>query len=498
MTTGGKIIIYAPYAIWGPHFETDLELAQRHLDTGGEVVFLFCSGELLTCFPNQSHSRSICRMCYSRFRKGMAWLGTEKVVKKNFFNLTVEQEREIEHLATLDFNSLEDIREYRLCGADIGVAALSSVISILREPKPDIFQYGDVIRNNLISAARVFFSLYNHLQIESPDRLVVFNGRYAQLRPALSAARMIGVDVSVHERAGVLNRFSLMTNTTPHDIKAIQAEMNRISDSYDGTEEIRKSIAEEWFEERRLNLTQGWESFTKQQKIGHLPELAEDRLNLVIFISSEDEMEAFDEWRSPIYINQNEGVRQLLLDKRIISKFKIFVREHPNLVGINNSQTRILRELAGQFNNDFCFIPADSPVSTYSLVDASDLILTFGSTVGIEAVYKNKPCFLMGRAFYEHLGCCVFPASHNELVAKLFAFAEGDRSMLPSNQVSHDAVIKYGYFNKEWGHQFRYAQVIGLRTVRMKRSGKFTRLRPSLFSWLIYHCERLFDFGLKL
>ena len=493
----GKMMIYAPYAIWGPHFETDLELARRHLESGGEVIFLYCTGELLTCFPNQDHRRSVCRLCISRFRKGMDWLGTTNVTVKNFYHITSEQQNEIERLKTQDLGSSEDLRNCTLQGADIGVAALSSVISLLREPKPDTAKYGSLIRNNLISAAHVFFSLYNHLQVERPERLVIFNGRYAQLRPALSAARIIGIEVLVHERAGVLNRFSLMTNTTPHDLKSIQEEMLRISKNFVGTNDSKIRTACEWFEERRKNVTQGWESFTTQQKQGQLPELSINRNNLVIFISSEDEMEAFEDWRSPIYIDQNDGIRQLLSDKRIIDKFKIFVREHPNLAGIDNSQTRLLRELAVEFGDSFCLIHADSPISTYSLIDASDGILTFGSTVGVEAVYRNKPSFLMGRAYYEHLGCCVSPDSHNELVEKLLAFADGDRSMLPADQACHNAVITYGLFNKEWGHLFRYAKVMDLRTVLMKRAGKFTRLRPSLLSWLLYQAERLLYFGRK-
>jgi hypothetical protein len=495
--SGEKLMIYAPYAIWGPHFETDLELAQRHIDSGGEVVFLYCTGELLTCFPNQNHSKSVCRMCLSRFRKGIEWLGTSKVTAKNFLHLTPEQQGEIDQLAVRKFSLLKEIRAFTLHGADIGVAAISSVISILREPKPDILEHGLLIRNNLISAARVFFSLYNHISTERPDRLVVFNGRYAQLRPALSAAKILGVKTLVHERAGVLERFSLMTDTTPHDINAIQVEMQRISRSFRCAEEVREKIAREWFEERRHNVTQGWESFTKQQKRGHLPDLAKDRLNLAIFISSEDEMEAFEEWRSPIYLNQNDGIQQLLSDERITKKFKIFVREHPNLVGIDNSQTRMLRELACRFKGNFCFISGDSPVSTYSLVDECDLVLTFGSTVGIEAVYRDKASFLMGKAYYEHLGCCVVPGSHNELVEKLLAFAEGNRSMLPTAQTCREAIVTYGLFNKQWGHLFKYAQVVDLRTMRMKRSDKTIRLRPSLFPWLLYQGENLLNCGRK-
>lgn len=492
-----KILIYAPYAIWGPHFETDLELAQRHLDDGDEVVFLGCYGGLLTCFPNQTHRKSICLMCMSRFSKGMKWLGRSNVAVKNFLNITVQQQQEIDKLCTMELSSCDDVRSIVLEGADIGVAAISSVISILREPKPDVSKHMDLVRINLISAARVFFSLLNQVRAEHPDTLVVFNGRYAQLRPALSAARLLEVESWVHERAGVLDRFSLSINTTTHDLGAMQQEMLRIAKTSELDESEKQKLAFEWYEERRGNVTQGWESYTAHQQWGHLPELAADRLNLVVFISSEDELEAFEEWRNPYYPDQNDGIERLLSDARLTGKFKIFVREHPNLQGIDNSQTRRIRYLAERYS-DFQLIPAESTVSSYSLLDQSDLVLTFGSTVGIEAVYKGKPSFLIGRAYYEKLSCCVQPKCHEELITLLCAFADGDRTMLPSAELCRDAVVTYGLYSKLWGHTFRYVTVHGLRTVTMTRDDRIKLLRPSLFSWLLFQGETFLQRGWTL
>ncbi|MBK5276976.1 MAG: hypothetical protein JJE30_18270 [Desulfuromonadales bacterium] len=424
----------------------------------------------------------------------MKWLGTSNAAVKDFLNLTVQQQQEIDKLRTMELSSCDEVRSIVLEGADIGVAAISSVISILREPKPDILEHMELVRINLISAARVFFSLLNHIRAEHPHTLIVFNGRYAQLRPALSAARLLEVETCVHERASVLDRFSLSINTTTHDLGAMQQEMLRISKTSELDESEKQKLAFEWYEERRGNVTQGWESYTAHQQWGHLPELATDRLNLVIFISSEDELEAFEEWRNPYYPDQNEGIELLLSDARLAGKFKIFVREHPNLQGIDNSQTRRIRNLAERYP-DFQLISAESPVSTYSLLDQSDVVLTFGSTVGIEAVYKGKPSFLIGRAYYENLGCCVQPASHEELITLLCAFAVGDRTMLPPAELCREAVVTYGLYSKLWGQTFNYVKVHGLRTVTMTRGDRIKLLRPSLFSWLVFQCETLFKRG---
>jgi len=479
-----KLLIYAPYAIWGPHFQTDLELAQEHLDAGGEVTFVGCRGELLTCFPNPDHKRSICRMCISRFEKGMRWLGRKRVTVVGLLSLTTDQQQVIDDLSKMEPASCQDVEEITVDGVDIGVAAISSVISLLREPRPDVATHLSMIRLNLISAARTYFSILNHLRNLRPDRFILFNGRYAQLRPALSAAQKLSVETYVHERAGVLERYSLTRNNSTHDLETMKEEILRISRNSDLSVAEREQLACQWYEERRNNKIQAWESFTAAQRWGYVPELSCDKVNLVIFNSSEDELETFKDWRNPLYRDQNQGI-ELIVSALDCDRFRIFLREHPNLTGIDNSQTRRLRELAEKYPQ-LTVIPAESLVSTYSLLDSSDVVLTFGSTVGIEAVYSKKPSFLMGRAFYEHLGCCISPSSHDELISLLNSFATGERKMLPSQEVCRQAVIIYGLYNKLWGRTFHHVKIHGLRTASMIRDGKERYLRPSFPSWLMY------------
>jgi hypothetical protein len=450
---------------------------------------LSCSGELLTCFQNPEHSRSICRMCISRTRKGERWLRSSRVTVTGFMCITPEQQMKIDDLERTDFSHIHEVENITLDGADVGVAAMSSVISLLREPKPDVIQHALLIRLNLVSAARAYFSVLNHLKDIQPDRFILFNGRFAQLSPALRAAQQLGIETFVHDRAGVIDRYSLTANTFPLDIGAIKGEMQRIVSSMEPSGAQRQKLANDWYDERRNNQPQGWESFTAKQSWGHIPELTEDKINLVMFNSSEDELEAFNEWQNPYYYDQNEGIERIVSDLDP-DRFRVFLREHPNLSGVNNSQTVRLREMAA-LHPQLTVIPADSPVSTYSLIDSCDIVLTFGSTVGIEAVYRGKPSFLMGRAFYEDLGCCVRPCSHEELVALLADFAAGKREMLPSAAACGRAVEQYGLFNKLWGRTFRYVKIHDLRTASMVRGGKERFLRPSVVSWLMFKASCL-------
>ena len=52
-----RVVVFGPYGLWNPHFETDMELAERHLLAGDEVVWFGCDADLETCEPNQHHRR---------------------------------------------------------------------------------------------------------------------------------------------------------------------------------------------------------------------------------------------------------------------------------------------------------------------------------------------------------------------------------------------------------------------------------------------------------
>ena len=43
-------------------------------------------------------------------------------------------------------------------------------------------------------------------------------------------------------------------------------------------------------------------------------------------------------------------------------------------------------------------------INSYNLLDISDIVISFGSTVGIEATYYDKPSILWGSAYYEDTG----------------------------------------------------------------------------------------------
>ena len=321
------VLFYSPFAGFCPHFETELDLIEQYLERGYRVTILTCQGDLPSCEVNPKHTLGKCMKCKSRQVRGLNWIGRDRIQVKNFYWITAEQQEQIEHYRKIEFDSLQCLREFKIEESDIGLAALSSTISQLREPKPDILSKDRLlVRTHIETATIVHYSLKNHLDDLSPDEFVLFNGRFSSLRPALRLAQKLGIKTYIHELAGDLNQYFLTEDTYPHDIEYYKQLIQTCYELKEYSDSKKQELAIEWFEQRKKSVDLGgFYNFTKDQKIGCLPKsLNKDYLNIVIFNSSEDEFAAIDGWENPLYQDQNDGIFRILSDLKAEKKVRFF------------------------------------------------------------------------------------------------------------------------------------------------------------------------------
>ena len=156
---------------------------------------------------------------------------------------------------------------------------------------------------------------------------------------------------------------------------------------------------------------------TKNQSKGLLPGLWNaDKRNFVIFNSSEDEFFSIGgQWDNyKIFDSQLDGICYLVESTRNNNAIHFYLRIHPNLKNIKYKYvTDITNRLKG-FDN-ITVISGDSPVSTYTLIDNAEKCIVFGSSVGVEANYWNKPVILLGGSMYFNLDVAYYPSSLKDL-----------------------------------------------------------------------------------
>jgi len=433
-----KILIYMPFSDWVPHLATDLEIAAKHIDEGDEVHIIQCSGDLPSCEPNPNHFKLRCVSCKSKRDKGLALIN---LPEQNRHELALSEF--VRDMDLPDFPSMQELKAFEIGGVDVGMTVASTLISMVRESDPDLSNFNNFIRENISMSIAIYDVIKQHLKEIEPDIFYLFNGRFAALRPALRAAQDHGIKTFVHERSGVLQRYTLIEDTYPHDIEYQKSQIEKHWDD-ERTYTEKEDIARQWFNSRRGGEDQSWYSFTKSQKKGNLPDGFDmSKRNNAIYVSSEDEFESIQGWQNPIYKNQIDAINYII-NADVDENIRFHIRIHPNLKGLNNTQTRELAELKGP---NLTVIPADSNVDSYELMDACEKTIAFGSTMGIESVFWGKPSILVGRSLYEGLEGCYIPQNHDELIDFINCHLEP----LPNL-----GALKYGYWLSETGIPFVY------------------------------------------
>jgi len=436
-----NVLVVAPYGANQYHFETDLELAQQHLLQRDEVTLLICSGALPSCDVNLDHHPDQCINCILRRRRGLRLLEGQFSVKP-ILKLEAEDLEVLRSVRT-SFTSLEDLRSYRLGSFDLGIAVVSSIVSRNRDPEPSLRREATRVSNLTLSSAGIYLAMKRHLRSGSFDRVYAFNGRFATMRAVLSACQEEGVDCFLHDRGSSIERYALYRNALPHSVDVMEAKIRAAWREAESSND-RHSVAAAFFEGRKKGEARNWYSFTSHQDESLLPDTWDDnQRNIVVFPSSEDEFVAIGkEWQNPLYADQQSGLIRIIEDIRGLPSVSCHIRLHPNSRDMAVKSVEKIVALGG--GNIFIVLP-ESPVSSYAMLFAADIVLTFGSTVGIEATYWRKPSVLAGQSFFRNLGSTFNPDNHEQLLQLLLEASE------PADQVG---ALMFGYYFATYGEPF--------------------------------------------
>jgi hypothetical protein len=162
-------------------------------------------------------------------------------------------------------------------------------------------------------------------------------------------------------------------------------------------------VSLDWFTDRKFGKSQ---NFTSRMKGEYRGSLNEAQKLIVFFHSSEDELITTNLAKSA-WENQFKAIESLkeIVDRN--SDWKLVVRVHPNL-STKSRQERKKWSFFGQklSSESVEFIPFDSTINSYDLLSYAAIVVTFGSTIGVEAVLAGKLSLLMSNAFHEPMGIC--------------------------------------------------------------------------------------------
>jgi len=441
-----KRILFIDFHNFSPHIETSFELAKRHLDEGDQVKFFFLGHNV----PYREHLVSF-KLKTPLFHRWLPEGRAARLIRHPNFEFTGDVKLPIDVSAVRMPQTLEELKAVTYRGADIGMGVASSIISRTRNSLVDPTQHQEMIRNALAGCIAVYD--YSHYLLESyhQDILYIFNGRLCYPRAVLRAAEHLQVRARIHERGADMTKF-VVRDFTPHNRKKVQED---VVSTWSGVAGSASSVAtaERWFAERRAGQPRDWHSFTASQGHGLLPPVDSGKKIVTYFSSSDDEFAAIgDEFLWEGWRDQIDAVEGLVRAMRGRDDSQLIIRIHPHLT--QKHPDDLARWLdVGRDDPGVIVIEPGSPIDSYALLDASDVVVSGGSTIGLEAVYWGKPSILLGPSDYDQLGAVHL--AHTEVMLKELLSKE----RLSSNQ---ETALPYAYYRATFGEEFRYFEPSGL------------------------------------
>jgi hypothetical protein len=430
-----NILFYFNWHLKKPHFGIVLDQLDEILATyqEAEISFIYCSKGMIPCYANPEGLEKICDLC--RFTSKSAFKKYRERV--NFIEIS-EQPLYRE----FNFSSLNDLKQIQYKSLNIGYAALSSFISYTMNLEPllgkEVIEYLNKLLNEQVNLIDVLDSNFPDPGIL--DEVYIFNGRTADTRPVFEWAMKNKLETNCLELIkspdGKYYK-ELFQNALPHDIKYRHSRGIQLWKS--ASKEYRETKGSEFFEKRRKGeLARDIRVYTGNQKLGKLPDSWDfNKRNIVIFISSENEFVAIgDLWEDlAVYKSQENGIITILSDPRTKS-LNFYIRVHPNLAKVDYGYHKRLYNLSDSFKNVHV-ISAESEVSSYTLIDQAEKIISFGSSVGIEATYWGKPSIQLAGSFYYYLDGTHKPSTHEELINQII-----NNNLQPKQKME---AVKYGF-----------------------------------------------------
>lgn len=429
------------------HYSVVLDNAEDLAEQGNNVDLVYCDGKAIqNCIYNCYGDKKVCKACVSYqhyFHRHITHKDKINVIPISKFQKPEMVDFE-SFVKSLKYETIDDVKEITHKGAHIGLAAVSSYLTLSRNLDPLIdSEFKDFMNRYLFMSARTTDLVEEVINQLHPDSVSCFNGRLICNRPIVDLCINKGMPFQTYEVGyNEENRINkkIFNNSLPHDPDVNTIMINELWESEGKSKEERIATAKRFFEKRRKAIVSGDKvAYTKNQSIGLLPEDWDNsKINISIFNSSEDEFASLGEKfaKLSLFPSQLTGIKYIFEKFKDNEEIHFYLRVHPNLTNVKYKYHKSLYEL-DKYKN-VTIIPADSKISTYTLVDSSDKVIVFGSSVGFEAAYANKPVILLGCTMYRDLGICYVAHTTDELDKYII-----DKDLKPLDNLG---ALKFAYY----------------------------------------------------
>jgi len=289
---------------------------------------------------------------------------------------------------------------------DLEIAVRSALITFTRTDNPDngkkaIRKFGDDLRTEgraVYHAVRDLCAMHRNI-----DRAFLVNGRFPNQKLAMRAFKDAGV-ATFHLEKGEGPRRAYVQPYAPQDRFRSQASVDVVLAGMTPSEV--NGVADEWLS-RRAPSSDSSNAYSSLWDDKIPPRIADGvrsgKKIAGFFTSSQDEFQSVGaEWDVHTWHDQFNAF-DVVMTRLEEEGYACYLRVHPNLATKAHDLFRRerdgIRTLADRHPN-LTVIWHDNQANTYSLLAASDAVVVWGSTVGVEASARGIPVWATSATRY--------------------------------------------------------------------------------------------------
>ena len=454
----GLNVIFNFYPLWPVHWETSLEVAESLIRLNQKIFLFNCNSDFTFCDSNPSNEKTKCESCILRQNKGLNLL-SGKFSNSNFIESPTNIKIIDEFLHYIP-DSKESLLNLVFEEFDIGKAVYSSLSSqwILNRRE---FNFQDPIVKDLLTRAlkstlKIYLDFSRFIDNNKVSNVYIFNGRFSLTSAIVHLCSLNSINFTIHERASDLEKFLMLQNNNISSISSYNARVNLLWNN--SSRNRRDLIGHDFFRVRRKGVVKNWRPYLQLDSANSIDKFPRDKKIITIFLSSESEFHSYFDWNIFSIDGQVEVIKQIINHFDESSNFYFYVRAHPNQ---QEELENINFESSFFSKNHVKFFMPNSNVDSYELLLDSDIVLHFGSTIGLESTYWGIPSIALRASIYAGIDdIWYFPKDYEELYKLM------ELKNLPAK--SQLGAVKCGFYENTYGNSFLFSSERELGKVTFK------------------------------
>jgi len=445
-----------------PHLETSAELIIELLKAGKTVKYAQLGSVIPIADCYSKHANEYADSIFSIISAYSGFTDISRSIASHLIHRS-------SCLPTHIPNNIAHLRTLKHLGVNIGIGIYSHLCSLERTVDPATLLLSTMLHGLFVNS---IFGIYVAEFIKERDpasQIILFNGRLAFQWALYQKANSLNIPCLFHERGGDLDRY-FIGHFLPHAYQPWFDAMKVIrSQEFSSSQrEILRLEGHSWLNTKisrsdTNNINHG----LNQRKGESIPFRSTTTLKISYFTSSMDEFKSLPDEIFPMSGWDSEYDIVVLIDSLIdrYSNVEFVVRLHPHLTSKPHVEQHMWNQ---QFFRNTHLIRPDSHIDSYELISSSDVVFTFGSTIGLEAIYLGKPVIVCGRTYHDHLPGFIRCYDRADVIRLISSFIIKGPPAPPL--VDTSLILEYCGLRKTFGVPYKYYQASALN------SGKFLGL----------------------